>query len=141
MQKHARTGGILTIICGVFSFFYILMGIFYFFMPQLMGSAMPSGTGNPAVFKAIFYVMGSVIGLFGLVAGILAIAGGIFALNRKRWGLALAGAISAAALFFPVGIIATVLVSLGRPEFNKPQASDSSATMGKDPASSASGAN
>jgi hypothetical protein len=49
--------------------------------------------------------------------GILAIVGGIYALQRKIWGLALAGSIAA---FFPswiLGIAAIVLTALSKNEF------------------------
>ncbi len=58
------------------------------------------------------------IGLPFLVLGIVSILGGISALQRKRWGLALAGAICAV---LPtqtlLGILAIVLVSISRDEF------------------------
>jgi hypothetical protein len=57
------------------------------------------------------------------IFSILSMIGGIYTLQRKVWGLALAGAISS--IFasipllggLPVGITATVLVSLSRNEF------------------------
>ena len=57
-------------------------------------------------------------GVLWLVTGIVAIIGGIFALRRRHWGLALAGAICA--LFPPatlLGILSTVFVALSRDEF------------------------
>jgi hypothetical protein len=63
----------------------------------------------------------------GIVLGLIAIAGGIFAIRRKVWGLALAGAICAIVpphpwgelIWTPVlGIFAVVLVALSRNEFS-----------------------
>jgi len=51
------------------------------------------------------------------VTGVLALVGGIFALQRKRWGLALTGSIAA---FFPfgiLGVVATIFTSLSRKDF------------------------
>ena len=51
------------------------------------------------------------------VTGVLALVGGIFALQRKRWGLALTGSIAA---FFPfgiLGVVATIFTSLSRADF------------------------
>ena len=52
------------------------------------------------------------------ILGILAIIGGIYALQRKKWGLALTGSIAA---LFPVvgllGIAAIILTLLSRDEF------------------------
>jgi len=56
--------------------------------------------------------------VFFAVIAVLAILGGISALDRKRWGLALAGSI--AAIFgpwWPAGILAVIFTALGRDEF------------------------
>ena len=57
------------------------------------------------------------------VFSLLSLVGGIFALQRKLWGLALAGSISA--IFcsipllggLPVGITATIFIALSKKEF------------------------
>ena len=61
-----------------------------------------------------------IIGIVLIVFGIIALVGGVHAIRRKRWGLALAGAI----LSFPfmplggiLGLLAIIFVSLGRGEF------------------------
>jgi hypothetical protein len=67
-----------------------------------------------------------------IIVAIIAIIGGVFALKRRRWGLALAGAICA--IFSPIswylGVIATIFIALSRKEFggktlNKPPAEPS----------------
>jgi len=61
----------------------------------------------------------AVFGILWLACGIVAIIGGIFALQRRHWGLALAGAICA--LIPPatlLGIVSTVFVALSRDEFD-----------------------
>jgi len=54
-----------------------------------------------------------------IVLGIVSLVGGIFAVQRRIWGVALAGAICA--LFPPpviiLGILAIVFVALGKREF------------------------
>lgn len=47
----------------------------------------------------------------------LALVGGIFSLQRKRWGLALAGSIVAILPFSLLGIAATILVVISKDEF------------------------
>ncbi len=47
----------------------------------------------------------------------LALMGGIFALQRKRWGLVLAGAVVALLPFSLLGLAATILVVLSKNEF------------------------
>ncbi len=57
-------------------------------------------------------------GILWLAGGVVAIIGGIFALQRRHWGLALAGAICA--LLPPatlLGIVSTMFVALSRDEF------------------------
>jgi hypothetical protein len=63
----------------------------------------------------------------GIVLGLIAISGGIFAIKRKVWVLALAGAICAIVpphpwgylIWTPVlGIMAVVLVALSKSEFS-----------------------
>jgi len=58
------------------------------------------------------------IGAPAIIFGIIAIVGGIYALKRRIWGLALAGAICA--LIGPgglLGILATIFVIIGKGEF------------------------
>lgn len=64
-------------------------------------------------------------GLLGwplLILGIVAIIGGIFAIQRRHWGLALAGAICAVLILpaFLLGVVSVVFVALSRSEFEKP---------------------
>lgn len=55
------------------------------------------------------------------IAGILAIAGGIYALRRKKWGLALAGSIAALSPMLLPGIAAIVLTARSKKEFQSRQ--------------------
>ena len=52
-----------------------------------------------------------------LIIAILALVGGIFAVQRKQWGLALAGSIAAILSLFPLGIVSTVLIAISKEEF------------------------
>ncbi len=51
------------------------------------------------------------------IAGVLGIIGGTFALQRKFWGLALAGSIGALVSIPILGIAAVILTALSRDEF------------------------
>jgi len=104
------TAGILEIICGawalLFSFGLILFGSIFRTMPI---PDMPAFVGP---------LIGALSIPFGIFA-ILAIVGGVFALRRKIWGLALAGAI--VSIFIPymilLAIAAIVFVALSKNEF------------------------
>lgn len=119
MQNNAKVGGILSIVSGGFgilgaggAFFAIYMFRLMFSQSYWYGAAQPPGAFFTVI--TIYYV---VIGLFLAILGVMAIVGGIFALKRKLWGLALAGAITSAVVFFPCGIAAVIFVTLGQPEF------------------------
>jgi hypothetical protein len=91
-------GGILAIISGVSG---IIMGLIVV-----------------AIGIPYFVVLGGAMAAPSIVFGIIAIIGGIYALQRKIWGLAIAGSICA--LFSPAGILgipAIIFVSLGKNEF------------------------
>ena len=81
-------------------------------------------TGNVLVFTGLgFWFPLNVIAVLWIitvplaVTGVLALIGGIFALQRKRWGLALAGSIAAFLPFGILGLVATVFTSLSRHDF------------------------
>ncbi len=60
-------------------------------------------------------------GIIALVFGVIALVGGVNALRRRRWGLALAGAILSLPLI-PVGtvlgILAIIFLAMGKKEFS-----------------------
>ena len=99
------TAGILTIISGCYGIGVgaIVATVGTAFMLGIPGLEMIAGIGG------------------GIIAiGVIALIGGIFALRRKSWGFALAGAILATILF-PVGtvlgILSIIFVSMGKKEF------------------------
>lgn len=69
--------------------------------------------------------LGRFLAAFGGIAiglGVISLIGGICAIKRRRWGLALAGAITAMPLVpvgTPLGIVSTVLLAKGRHEFQR----------------------
>ena len=119
MQNNGRIAGILSIISGAFGVM-ILLGVIFMFLLFAIAATDSSyyhwsgPEGEMVVFLIIFY---AVIGGFFTLLGVLAIIGGIFAIKRRNWGLALAGAIAATLTFFPCGIPAIVFVALAKPEF------------------------
>jgi len=91
------TAGILTVIGGIIG---------------IAASGIPP-TGE--VWASIPVMAGAGTGQF--VFGAIALVGGIFALRRRVWGLALAGAICAIITAAPLGILSIIFVSLGKREF------------------------
>jgi hypothetical protein len=94
--------GILSIIAGVINAIWgIVVAVIGGMSFGLFGMGWLGAIGAPAI-----------------VFGIIAIVGGIYALNRKIWGLALAGSICA--LVGPAGILgipAIIFVIMGKGEF------------------------
>jgi hypothetical protein len=106
MQKSwkATTGGVLAIVAGAINLL-VALGI-SLFVPV---AATP---------RLALASVGVLAGVF-LVTGIVALVGGILALQRRSWGVSLAGAICA--MMPPatlLGILSTVFVALARDEFS-----------------------
>ena len=98
------TAGILSIVAGAIG---------------LIAGIVVAGLGETVGALTGFWGLGA-IGAPLIVIGIVAIVGGVFALRRRIWGLALAGAICA--LFPPpvaiLGILAIIFVAMGKREFD-----------------------
>ena len=84
--KRPAIGGVLSIIAGVIG---LMIGI-----------------TNP----------GSPLGWFAALVGIVAIVGGVYAIKRRLWGFALAGAICSL-VAFPLGVPAVILIARSKAEF------------------------
>jgi hypothetical protein len=112
--------GILDIVLGILN----LLGMFVF-----IGLLVAFGGGVLTVVRIVelipLWLSGMVQGVLIIVAILLAVSsalpliGGIYALQRKSWGLALAGSIVAILSLAPLGIVSTVLISLSKDEFQK----------------------
>jgi len=111
-----KAAGVLAIVSGVLA---VSQWVAVAVLEVLALGWLPMGTlsGLGAVVAAAFTI--------AIAAGIVAIVGGVFALKRRRWRMALAGSICAifSVVFLPIlvnvplAIAATVLVVLGRGEF------------------------
>jgi len=121
MTNHARVGGILTIVSGAFGVLGAFCMLFAILLVRLLFSMPDVSYGFPfpadffITFMTIYY---SAFGIFYLLVGALGVVGGVFALKKKRWGVALAGAIAGSFTFFPCGIPAIIFVVLAKPEFS-----------------------
>jgi hypothetical protein len=120
MTNNAKVGGILTIISGAFGFLGAFMLLLGTISLRLMFS-MPDfyyGAPFPADFLTIMMIFYAIMGIFLGLLGVLGIVGGVFALKKKLWGLALAGAIAGNLTFPLCGIPAIIFVTLAKPEFS-----------------------
>lgn len=119
-SNNARIGGVLSIVAGGFGILYmfamIILGIL------MMGLAFDDTSWRYDSFNGIdprnfMLAIWAFLGFFYAVIGALAIVGGVFALKKKYWGLALAGAIAGTITFFPCGVVAIIFTAMGKPEF------------------------
>ena len=99
----STTAGILNIIAGVLA---IILSLMMFRRHEVIGLLSHGGRWR-------------VWGIIALLLGIMSIIGGIFALMRKAWGIALAGAITALYPWGIFGILAIIFVALSKGEFSK----------------------
>ena len=112
--------GILDITLGILNLFgmFILIGLLVAFGGSIL-----------AIVRIVelvpLWMSGVAQGVLIILAILLAVSsslpllGGIYAIQRKAWGLALAGSIFAIFPVVPLGILSTVLVALSKDEFEK----------------------
>jgi len=114
-SNKATVAGILDITAGIFGF----VGGIPLLVLALGGAVVLGMVPEPEANRLAFLPMALFLplALLGFVSGFIAIIGGIAALNRRRWGLSVAGAIAAIFGFFPLGIAAVVMTILAEPEF------------------------
>jgi len=107
-QKTARPviAGVLSIIAGAMC----LVAVLVFFVIAGISTVL----GGPFVLMPVLFVL---IGLPAVALGVISIIGGVYATQRKRWGWALAGSITALVISTVLGIVAVILVAIAREEF------------------------
>ncbi len=109
--KKPTVAGIFNIITGALG---ILGAVSTFVGFGVVTGALGIPTGPiPGFVPGI--VLGT--GIFTLIIAVLALIGGIFAVQRKRWGWALAGSIAAIFVFFFLGVPAVILAAISKNEF------------------------
>jgi len=105
--------GILDIAAGIVSFIgliFVLVGVSVLAYTEGIGPSM----GIP---ETLILAIAVVFAILAVIADVLAIVGGIFALRRKKWGLALAGSIAAFLASLLLGAAAIVFTVLAKKEF------------------------
>jgi len=118
--QKSTVGGILSIVAGALGVAggMVLLLVTLFTSTIFNDETFFSGTTTAdEQFLTLITVIYGVMAVKCLLIGALGVVGGIFAIQRKRWGWALAGAIAGSISFYPLGIGAVVLVAMGRSEF------------------------
>ena len=113
-------GGVLSIIGGVLELIgggmAMGIGINIIIGGTWWPSWIPWGKIGVVFFPAIIPNIFIIVGILFLVLGAIGVAGGISTLNRKSFGLSLAGAICILPTVI-LGILAVIFVSVSRKEF------------------------
>lgn len=117
--------GVLDLIVGVMAL--IGSGVFAVIAVIISRTIAVSGQSEAEVLSALPLAVILPLALLGLVLAVIAIVGGVAALRRRRYGLAVAGAIAALVAFFPLGVPALILTVLAAKAFQRP-----SDTVGQD---------
>jgi len=102
--------GILCIVDGGLK----LLALLGLFVASLV---IPVSQGNGFAVNASILLLAIMIPL--AIIGILAIVGGIYALQRKRFGLAVTGSIAAFLPFSLLGLASIILIALSKDEFER----------------------
>ena len=108
-------GGVVDIVAGILGF---IGSLFLAFLGVVVREAMLDGGFNryPRLENApagFFWVLALLV----FVLSIMALIGGILAVQRKAWGVTLAGSICAIFQSGILGIIATVFIALSKKDF------------------------
>jgi len=116
MESNKGTvAGILDITAGIFGF----VGAIPLVVLALGGATVLGMVPEPEANRLAFLPLALFLPLAaaGFIAGLVAVFGGVAALNRRRWGLSIAGSIAAIFSFFPIGVFAMIFTILAEPEF------------------------
>jgi hypothetical protein len=111
-MNKAKSSGILSIISGLFGLIYAsslvvvskLGGIFSVIEPRHIPPEL-----YPVILVFVFVFV---------VFSLLAVIGGMLIFRKKRYGLALVGAICSMLMFFPCGIPALIILIKAKSEFS-----------------------
>ena len=112
-SRRLKIAGLLLIIMGSIG---ILVTLLLTLILWAVAEGLAVGFGNPANVSPL------IMWLFGLIAaipGMISVLGGVSAWQKRRWKLALAGAICAFLYFNVLGVPALVFLILGKNEFGK----------------------
>ena len=114
-NNKSTVAGILDITAGIFG----LVGGIPLLVLAIGGASVLGMVDDVEANRVAFVPLALFLPLavFCFVAGFVAVIGGIAAINRRRWGLAVAGSIAAIFGFFPVGVAAVIFTILAESEF------------------------
>jgi hypothetical protein len=111
------TGGILNIIAGVFSLIGFIAVIILIIVIGSSPYIWDSFSGMDPIAAGVVQTVLVIVAIVTLITGILPLIGGIYSLQRKHWGLALAGSIAAIVGTTILGILSVIFIAMAKSEF------------------------
>ncbi len=105
--------GVLEIVAGALQ---LMSGAAVVLVAGLFAGGMTLGDVPEAILLVPLPLI-SFIGLPMILLGVVSLLGGISALQRRRWGLALAGGVCALLFSTVIGVLSIVFVTISREEF------------------------
>ena len=118
METNVRKTALPTV-AGIFS---IVLGALKFLgflgllaLRSFIAIANRRGYNFPMEFHTGILIIGAIV---LIVLGVLSIVGGVYTLQRRQWGLSLAGAIAAFLPFNLLGLVPIILLALSKREFD-----------------------
>jgi len=112
--------GILNIVGGalrILGSIAVLIGIMFFILVATSVGPGPVPEMDRWLIPGVLETILIIAVVFLLIVGIISIIGGIYALQRKKWGLALGGSIVAIFGSSVMGILATIFIAMAKDEF------------------------
>jgi hypothetical protein len=112
--------GILNIVGGalrILGSIAVLIGIMFFIPVATSVGPGPVPEMDRWLIPGVLETILIIAVVFLLIVGIISIIGGIYALQRKKWGLALGGSIVAIFGSSVMGILATIFIAMAKDEF------------------------
>jgi Na+/phosphate symporter len=114
------TAGVLNIITGAFNALGVIGLIIAIIVISSGAYTVHMHFLPPADAPLILPILTNILVLIlviTIIQTVLPIVGGVFALQRRKWGWALAGSITAILGMFPLGVASTIFVSMAKEEF------------------------
>ena len=109
--------GVLNIIAGALNLLGALCLVYVIIIMDRGASTWSSSAGlGPMEIEIVRSVL-IIVATFSIITGVLPLVGGIFAVQRRKWGLVLAGSIAAVFGSTILGIPALIFTALSREEF------------------------
>jgi hypothetical protein len=129
-MEKSRIAGILSIVSGslgtimslILLIGILVMSVAMNLMGNMGGATEYRPNGEMLQVQSMF---GLVIAFYALIfivmllTSVMSIIGGVFALKKKRWGIALAGSICSVIAFIPCGVAALIFFILGKDDFQQ----------------------